>query len=264
MTTYTTHDEAKPSIHERETDMTNDKATYVTRHEAIQREIIEPLTDYVADHDIEAIADEVLDTTGEGTNYRYVCVVDTEEFWRVVMNNNWSDKCVHLPDLLRGGHRPWTGAIGELIDHHRDSDMTAMIDRATAAGLYREDEESGRDIYDVLPQLLATDLEALREFADDPNATYTSGLRLRWDTWENPGLGGINVDGTSEPDKGATEGATLFLERAEDGIWCEIDSDGFEFDADHPADDAAPYEAVEKRMRIKHSLPADIEIEMSW
>jgi len=82
---------------------------------------------------------------------------------------------VQLPDLIRGGRNPWTGTIAELIQHHRDSDMTAMINRAREAGLYREDEESGEDnLYEVLPELLATDLDALREFADDPNASYVT------------------------------------------------------------------------------------------
>lgn len=170
---------------------------------------------------------------------------------------------VHLPNLIRGGHYPWTGTIGKLIRHERDRfDVAAMIDRAKAAGLYREGEETGDDnLWDILPELLATDLDALREFADDPNATYVPGLRLRWETWEDYGIGSINPDGTSEPDTGYSEGATLFLERVEDNIWTWIDSDGFEFDDDHPADDAAPYEAVEAKMRAKHSLPADIEVE---
>lgn len=169
---------------------------------------------------------------------------------------------VQLPDLIRGGRNPWKGTIRELIHHYRDSDMTAMIDRAKDAGLYREDEETSDDnLYDILPELLATDLDALREFADDPNAEYMTGttFRLRWEIWEDPGVGGINPDGTSEPDTGYSEGATLFLERLQGVSWVEVDSDGFEFDDDHPADDAAPYEAVEAQMRAKHSLPADIE-----
>lgn len=82
---------------------------------------------------------------------------------------------IQLPGLIRGGRNPWTGTIAELIHCHRDSDMTAMIDRAKAAGLYREDEETGDDNLDeALPELLATDLDALREFADDPNANYVT------------------------------------------------------------------------------------------
>lgn len=59
-----------------------------TRDEAIQREIIEPIEaageDVVADawaeYDIEAIADAIL----EYRDGRYVPVVDTDEFWRIV------------------------------------------------------------------------------------------------------------------------------------------------------------------------------------
>ena len=86
---------------------------------------------------------------------------------------------VQLPDLIRGGRNPWAGTIRELInDHHRygdHRDMVDMIERAKAAGLYREDEETGEDnLYEVLPELLATDVKALREFADDPNADYVT------------------------------------------------------------------------------------------
>lgn len=180
------------------------------------------------------------------------------------MTTNHEAIFVQLPDLIRGGRNPWKGTIRELIHHHRDSDMTAMIDRAKDAGLYHEDEETGDDnLYEVLPELLATDIKALREFTDDPNAEYMTGtlFRLRWETWEDPGIGGINPDGTSEPDEDATEGATLFLERLEDGSWVDVDSDGFEFDDEHPADDAAPYAAVEAAMRERHGLPASIEVE---
>ncbi|WP_297746318.1 hypothetical protein [uncultured Tessaracoccus sp.] len=90
---------------------------------------------------------------------------------------------VHLPDLIRGGRDPWRGTIAELInDHFRygyHRDMVDMIDRAKTAGLYREDEETGEDnLYEVLPELLATDIKALREFTDDPNATYVAGGEL--------------------------------------------------------------------------------------
>lgn len=57
--------------------------TYTTRNEAVQREIIEPLSEYANEHDIDAIADAVLTTTGEGIDYRYTLREDVD-FWDVV------------------------------------------------------------------------------------------------------------------------------------------------------------------------------------
>ena len=57
--------------------------TYTTRNGAIDREIISPLGEYAAQHDIDAIADEVLTTTGEGIDYRYTLREDVD-FWDVV------------------------------------------------------------------------------------------------------------------------------------------------------------------------------------
>ena len=54
---------------------------YVTRDECIEREVIEPLREYAADFDIEAIADEVVETDENGL---YYTPCDVEEFWRVV------------------------------------------------------------------------------------------------------------------------------------------------------------------------------------
>lgn len=56
---------------------------YTTRNEAIDREIIAPLGEYAAQHDTDAIADAVLTTTGEGTDYRYTLREDVD-FWDVV------------------------------------------------------------------------------------------------------------------------------------------------------------------------------------
>lgn len=68
--------------------------TYTTREEAVQREIIEPLGEYAAEHDVEAIADEVLYWHDEiredgniwlpGCGFRLNKDVD---FWEVVANN---------------------------------------------------------------------------------------------------------------------------------------------------------------------------------
>lgn len=60
--------------------------TYTTRAEAIDREIIEPLGEYAAVHDVDAIADTVLTTTGHGTDFRYTNRVDVD-FWDVVAAN---------------------------------------------------------------------------------------------------------------------------------------------------------------------------------
>lgn len=56
---------------------------YTTRNEAIDREIIAPLGEYADQHDIDAIADEVLTTTGEGIYYRYT-LRDDVDFWDIV------------------------------------------------------------------------------------------------------------------------------------------------------------------------------------
>lgn len=60
--------------------------TYTTRNEAIEAEIIEPLGEFADEHDIDAIADQALTTTGEGVDYRYI-VKDDIDFWDVVANN---------------------------------------------------------------------------------------------------------------------------------------------------------------------------------
>lgn len=60
--------------------------TYTTRDEAVTREIIEPLGEYVNEHDTDAIAEEVIVTTGEGTELRYRINEDVD-FWEVVAAN---------------------------------------------------------------------------------------------------------------------------------------------------------------------------------
>lgn len=59
---------------------------YTTRNEAIEAEIITPLGEFADDHDIDAIADELLTTTGEGTEYGFTIDEDAD-FWEVVANN---------------------------------------------------------------------------------------------------------------------------------------------------------------------------------
>lgn len=176
------------------------------------------------------------------------------------MTTNYEDIIVYLPDLIRGGRNPWSGSIAKLMQYKRDTDMTAMIDYVKDAGLYCENGDDN-NLWDVLPKLLATDIEALRKFTDDPNAIYAPEpqIRLRWETWENYGF---NPDGSFDPYINPNEGATLFLERLEGDVWFSLDFDGFEFDDHRPADDPEIYEAVEQHMRSKHNLPDDIEIEM--
>lgn len=57
--------------------------TYTTRNEAIDREIIQPLGEYAGQFDIDAIADQVLVSVGEGIDYRFTTNGDVD-FWDVV------------------------------------------------------------------------------------------------------------------------------------------------------------------------------------
>ena len=56
--------------------------TITTRNEAVQREIIEPLGEYAAEHDIDAIADELITTEGEG-----FYLDEDADFWATVENH---------------------------------------------------------------------------------------------------------------------------------------------------------------------------------
>lgn len=60
--------------------------TYTTRNEAIDREIIQPLGEYAGQFDIDAIADQVLVSVGEGIDYRFT-TNDDVDFWDVVAQN---------------------------------------------------------------------------------------------------------------------------------------------------------------------------------
>lgn len=55
-------------------------AAYITRDEAIQREIIDPLGEYAAVHDIDAIADELIVYDDSGLYY----LDEDTDFWDVV------------------------------------------------------------------------------------------------------------------------------------------------------------------------------------
>ena len=59
---------------------------FTTRNEAIEAEIITPLGEFADEHDIDAIADQVLTTTGEGVDYRWTIDEDAD-FWEIVANN---------------------------------------------------------------------------------------------------------------------------------------------------------------------------------
>lgn len=58
-------------------------ATYITRDEAIQREIIDPLGEYAAVHDIDAIADELIICDDSGSDVVYYLDEDAD-FWDAV------------------------------------------------------------------------------------------------------------------------------------------------------------------------------------
>lgn len=60
--------------------------TYTDRNEAIYNEIIIPLGGYTEEYDIDAIADQVLTTTGEGKEFRIILDEDVD-FWAVVEAN---------------------------------------------------------------------------------------------------------------------------------------------------------------------------------
>lgn len=53
--------------------------TYATRNEAIDREITAPLGEYADQHDIDAIADELIKTEGEG-----FYLDEDADFWATV------------------------------------------------------------------------------------------------------------------------------------------------------------------------------------
>lgn len=65
--------------------------TYSNRADAIQREIIDPLSASefpLTDWDIDAIADEVLGTHEEG----YACRVSVDEFWDIARKHDRTQK----------------------------------------------------------------------------------------------------------------------------------------------------------------------------
>ena len=60
--------------------------TYTDRNQATYHEITIALGDYADEHDIDAIADQVLTTTGEGKEFRIILDEDVD-FWAVVEAN---------------------------------------------------------------------------------------------------------------------------------------------------------------------------------
>lgn len=57
--------------------------TYARRDDAITREIIEPLGEYAAEHDIDAIADTLILCDDNGLNAEYYLDEDAD-FWGIV------------------------------------------------------------------------------------------------------------------------------------------------------------------------------------
>lgn len=60
---------------------------YSTRDEAIYREITSPLQEFAADHDIDAIADLVINCEETRKGVEYFCAVDTQRFWKIVQDH---------------------------------------------------------------------------------------------------------------------------------------------------------------------------------
>ena len=58
--------------------------TYSTRDEAIHNEIVLPLQPYQDDFDVQQIAGIIIKDMPSGSNVRYYCSVDAEEFWYIV------------------------------------------------------------------------------------------------------------------------------------------------------------------------------------
>ena len=56
---------------------------YATRDECVAREIVEPLGEYAAEHDVEAIADEVVESDGRA----FWVAVDVPTFWKVAQRH---------------------------------------------------------------------------------------------------------------------------------------------------------------------------------
>lgn len=60
---------------------------YTTRDEAVQREIVDVLGEDAKDHDIEAIANDVIEFGHDARTSGYFNNADPEEFWDTVENN---------------------------------------------------------------------------------------------------------------------------------------------------------------------------------
>lgn len=60
--------------------------TYARRDDAITREIIEPLGEYAAEHDIDAIADALIICDGSGLDPVY-SLDQGADFWAIVAAN---------------------------------------------------------------------------------------------------------------------------------------------------------------------------------
>lgn len=118
--------------------------SYTTRDEAIQREIVAAIeangTDVaVADEfDVDAIADEVLDTDGQG---RWYVAVDDDEFWRAVERHAQQYRAV-----VTGTHTITVFCDDEEIDTvtvESSEDEASCIDALRLAGWKVEDNRDG-------------------------------------------------------------------------------------------------------------------------
>ncbi|KAA8829325.1 hypothetical protein [Bifidobacterium tissieri] len=57
---------------------------YATRNDAVFWEIVTPLGEWASSFDIEAIADQVIDSFDDGGLPRYRCTVSADDFWAIV------------------------------------------------------------------------------------------------------------------------------------------------------------------------------------
>ena len=60
--------------------------TYSTKNEAIKREIVEPLGEHAGDHDIDAIADEIIISGGTAVHPQF-SIDPAADFWAIVARN---------------------------------------------------------------------------------------------------------------------------------------------------------------------------------
>ena len=148
--------------------------TYATRDEAIHHEIIVPLGEFAHEHDIEAIAGEVLGGYVDG----YQVMVDINAFWEIVQKHVFPEPelslstVVHAPDTIRGGDDARTLSVADAIEEiyaHRSHAIHDVLDSMVRRGC-PVDVDSELDDPAVLQHLTLADLRIL---LDDPNVEIT-------------------------------------------------------------------------------------------